>query len=119
MSYFGISDFSLISSNLSSTSDGMSDIYSLVSDYSQAKAVKSSINILNSSILSSKDSDESSEAQARLSSIMDSITEQASGVSSTMTTESGSSLLSDLAQEAADKMYEETTGTGTTINTIL
>lgn len=117
MAFYGISDFSLISSNLSTSSSGTDGIYGLISDYSETRAIRSAITTLNSSALSAKDSTEATNISDRLTTITDSIQTQVDGLSTTMTTSSGSSTITDLAKEQGQKLYEEYTGNGKIINT--
>ncbi len=118
MSYFGISNFSLISSNLKSSSDGNEGIYGLMSDYRQTRAVKSAVTALNSNALSAKNDKEAAKINNRLSTIMNSMSSQASELDTyAMKTNNGSSRISDLAKEAGEKMYSEATKNGTKVNT--
>ncbi len=119
MSYFGISDFSLISSGLGKRSDGNEGLYSAISGYSQTRAVRNAVTTLNGSALSAKNDKEAGKINDRLSTIMKSMSSQASSATSVadMKTTGGSSRISELAKEAGQKMYEEATGTGKNINT--
>lgn len=116
MAFYGITDFSSISGSLGKSS-ASADLFSSVSSYKQARAVKSAITTLHSSQLSAKNSKEQASVTARLKTITDSIKGQSTGSTTSFTTSSGESTITALAKEAGEKMYQEATGTGTNIDT--
>lgn len=116
MAYFGLINFSSIGGSFGNQSSA--GIYSAISNYKQARAIKTAVNTLHSSKLSAKNSKEQAAVDARLKKISDSIKGQSSGASSSgFTTASGESTVTALAKEAGEKMYQEATGTGKKIDT--
>ena len=111
MAYYGITDFSIIGSSLSGSSSETS-LYSLLSDYSQSKALGSAVHTLKSSSLSAKNSTAAESINNRLTTISESISDQVSDIKT-----QESYTVTSLAKEQASQMYASVTGSGTNVDT--